>query len=277
MGLEGKIALITGAGSGIGLATARRFITDGAKVILNDINGDSLKQAAGPLPAGSAEICPGDVTNLKDVECMVAAALNFGGRLDILVNSAGIDPPARETDIERSLEMWHKILEVNLTGPFLTMKLAIPHMVKSGGGAVVNISSLSGIRYMAGRPAYTSSKAGLIALTQQAAVEYGPVKVRCNVICPGPIRTPLFENNTRPLAQMMGKDIEWVFEKFTSFSPLRRMGNPEEIAAICRFLASEDASLLTGGVIVADGGTSLIDANGSAMSSIFTSRSPENP
>jgi NAD(P)-dependent dehydrogenase (short-subunit alcohol dehydrogenase family) len=267
--LAGKVAIITGAGSGIGVATARRFVADGAKVIMNDIDEKNLKQAVGSLPKGTAQACPGDVTNIQDVERMIKATINFGGKLDILVNSAGIDPPAREMDIQRALELWHKIMEVNLSGSFLTMQLAIPQMIKNGGGAVVNISSLSGLRYMAGRPAYHASKAGLIALTQQAAVEYGPAKVRCNVICPGPIRTPLFENNTRPLAKMLGKDIEWIFEKFTSFSPLRRMGNPEEIASICSFLASDDASLLTGAVLVADGGTSLIDVNGAAMSSIF--------
>ena len=210
---------------------------------------------------------------LQRFDSLTAAAGRIGaGSWDILVNSAGIDPPDRETDINKALELWHRILEVNLTGPFLTMKLAIPHLVEAGGGSVINISSLSGIRYMAGRAAYTSSKAGLIGLTQEAAVEHGPKKVRCNVICPGPVRTPLFENNTRPLARMLGKDPGWVFEKFTSFSPLRRMGSPEEIASICSFLAGEDSSLLTGAVLVADGGTSLVDANGLAIGSYLADR-----
>jgi NAD(P)-dependent dehydrogenase (short-subunit alcohol dehydrogenase family) len=267
--LSGKVAIITGAGSGIGAATARRFVADGAKVVMNDIDENNLQQTAGTLPAKSVKVCPGDVTIINDVKRMIDTALAFGGKIDILVNSAGIDPPSRETDIHKSLDLWHRIIDVNLTGPFLTMQLAIPQMIKNGGGAVVNISSLSGLRYMSGRPAYHASKAGLITLTQQAAVEYGPAKVRCNVICPGPVRTPLFENNTRPLAKMLGKDIEWIFEKFVSFSPLRRMGKPEEIASICSFLASDDASLLTGAVLVADGGTSLLDANGVAMSTIF--------
>jgi NAD(P)-dependent dehydrogenase (short-subunit alcohol dehydrogenase family) len=267
--LSGKVAIITGAGSGIGVATARRFVADGAKVVMNDIDKINLQQTADTLPAKSIKVCPGDVTIINDVKRMIDTALAFGGKIDILVNSAGIDPPSRETDIHKSLDLWHRIIEVNLTSPFLTMQLAIPQMIKNGGGAVVNISSLSGLRYMTGRPAYHASKAGLITLTQQAAVEYGPAKVRCNVICPGPVRTPLFENNTRPLAKMLDKDIEWIFEKFTSFSPLRRMGKPEEIASICSFLASDDASLLTGAILVADGGTSLLDANGAAMSTIF--------
>ncbi|OGO30806.1 MAG: hypothetical protein A2Z29_03925 [Chloroflexi bacterium RBG_16_56_11] len=272
MALKGKVALITGAASGIGAATARRLAADGAKVVINDIREDGLKETASSLPAGSVAAAVGDVTSVKDVERMVKTALEFGGRLDILVNSAGIDPPERETDINLALELWHKILEVNLTGPFLTMRLAIPRMIQGGGGSVINISSLSGIRYIASRAAYTASKAGLIALTQEAAVEHGPMKVRCNVICPGPVRTPLFEKNTRPLAEAMGKDPEWVFEKFTSFSPLRRIGEPEEIAAICSFLAGDDSSLLTGAVLVADGGTSLLDANGLAISSYLRDR-----
>jgi len=269
MKLNGQVAIITGAGSGIGAATARRFAADGAKVVLNDINEDTLKEVAGSLPKGSVITCAGDVTKIEDVRRMIDTALTFGGRLDILVNSAGIDPPDREEDIKKALAVWHKILDVDLMGPYLTMKIAIPQMIKGEGGSVINISSLTGLRYMAGKPAYTSAKAGLIGLTQEAAVEFGPMKIRCNVICPGAIRTPLFENNTRPLAEAMGKTSEELFKRFTSFSPMRRIGEPEEIAGICSFLASEDSSLVTGNVIVADGGTALLDANGCAMSGIF--------
>ena len=272
-GHNGKVALITGAGSGIGAATARRFIADGIKVCLADIQKEVLERTAATLPAESITTCAGDVSDLKDVVRMVEATLTLGGKIDVLVNSAGIDPPARGADI--NLDLWHKILEVNLTGPFMTMKTVVPYMIKAGGGSIINISSLSGLRFIAGRDAYTASKAGLIALTQQAAVEYGPLKIRCNVICPGAIKTPLFENNTRPLAQMLGKEPDWIFEKFTAFSPLRRIGLPEEIACICSFLAGEDSSLLTGGVLIADGGTHLIDANGAAMSTLRLSLPPQ--
>lgn len=219
--LAGKVALITGAGSGIGAAIARRFVDDGARVMMNDVNKASLKQIYSSLPAKTASICPGDVSKLSDVKKMITATIDFGGKIDILVNSAGIDPPTRDKDINQALDTWRKVCDVNLTGPFLTMQIAIPHMLKNGSGAIVNISSLSGLRYMPGRPAYHASKAGLIALTQQAAVEYGPAKIRCNVICPGPVRTPLFENNTRPLAQMLGKDIEEIFKNSSRF---RRYG-----------------------------------------------------
>jgi meso-butanediol dehydrogenase/(S,S)-butanediol dehydrogenase/diacetyl reductase len=269
MELKGQVALVTGAGSGIGAAAARRLAADGARVVLNDINEAGLRATAGSLPGGMWAVCVGDITQIDDVRRMVEAALALGGRLDTLVNSAGIDPPDRETDPEKALPVWHKIIDADLMGPYLTMKLAIPQMIKGGGGSVINISSLTGLRYMAGKPAYTAAKAGLIGLTQEAAVEFGPLKVRCNVICPGAIRTPLFENNTRPLAKMMGKDIEELFKQFTSFSPMRRMGEPEEIAAICSFLASKDASFVTGNIITADGGTALLDANGCAMRGFF--------
>ena len=270
MDLNGKVALITGAGSGIGAATARRFVADGAKICITDIRPDMLEQTAGSLPPGSFVAWAGDVSVLNDVEHMVEHALAIEDRIDILVNSAGIDPSGPEVNAD--ISFWQKIHEVNLTGPYLTMRAVIPHMIKAGGGSIVNISSLSGLRYIAGRAAYSSSKGGLISLSQAVAVEYGPFKIRCNVICPGAIRTPMFENNIRPLAQTLGKDLEWVFAKFTSFSPLRRIGSPDEIASICSFLASEDSSLLTGGVLVADGGTSIVDANGAAISTVFPNR-----
>jgi NAD(P)-dependent dehydrogenase (short-subunit alcohol dehydrogenase family) len=270
-----KVALVTGAGSGIGAATAKRLAADGMKVVINDISKANLKDIASSLSKDIAVVCAGDVSKVEDVQRMVDTALTFGGRLDTLVNSAGIDPPDREKDVKKALAVWHKILDVDLMGPYLTMKLAIPQMIKGGGGSVINISSLTGLRYMAGKPAYTAAKAGLIGLTQEAAVEFGPMKVRCNVICPGAIRTPLFENNTRPLARIIGKTSEELFKQFTSFSPMRRIGEPEEIAGICSFLASEDSSFLTGNIIMADGGTALLDANGCAMSGIFKERGAE--
>jgi NAD(P)-dependent dehydrogenase (short-subunit alcohol dehydrogenase family) len=201
---------------------------------------------------------------------MVEMAVSIGGRIDILVNSAGIDPSGPGVDADP--EMWKRILKVNLTGPYLTMKAVVPHMIDAGGGSIVNISSLSAVPYIPGRAAYSSSKGGLISLSQAIAVEYGPMKVRCNVVCPGAIRTPMFERNTRPMAELLGKGPEWLFERFTSCSPLRRIGTPDEIAAICSFLASDDSSLLTGGVLMADGGTSIVDANGAAMGTILPDR-----
>ncbi len=274
MSLKGKTALITGAGSGIGAATARRFVADGAKIVINDVNREGLEEVAATLPAETVRISAGDITKIEDVNAMVEAALESGGKLDILVNCAGIDPPDRDPDIEKALATFQHILEVNLTGIYLVMKTAIPHIVAAGGGAVVNIASLSGLRYIAGRPGYTASKGGLISLTQMAAVEYGEANVRCNVICPGPIRTPLFMNNNRKTADMLGKDVEWVMEKFSAFSPMKRVGRPEEIAGICAFLASDDASFVTGNIVTADGGASIVDVAGPAMRTAFSGMSP---
>jgi meso-butanediol dehydrogenase / (S,S)-butanediol dehydrogenase / diacetyl reductase len=274
MDLKGKVALITGAGSGIGAATARRFVSEGARVCLNDIIRDNLEMTVASLHAEVAATCPGDVTNPGDVERMVETAMSRWGKLNILVNSAGIDPPVTEGKLD--LALWHRIIEVNLTGPFLTMKTAIPYIIKSGGGSVINIASLAGLRFFAKKTEYSSAKGGLIALTQQAAVEYGPSNVRCNVICPGGIRTPMMENQTRPLAQMLGKDLDWLLSQMASCTPLRRVGRPEEVAAICSFLASEDSSLMTGGVLLADGGAAVVDVAGAAMKDIFANLPANN-
>lgn len=270
MRLNGKTALVTGGASGIGAATVERFVAEGAKVCIVDVQEQRLGEFAASFPAGLVAACTGDVSNADHIKAMVDAALGLGGRIDILVNSAAIDPPGPE--VSRDMAMWQKIHDVNLTGPYLTMKAVIPHMVEAGGGSVINISSLSAVRFMSGRAAYTSAKGGLVALSQQVAVEYGPMRVRCNVICPGAIKTPLFERNMRPLAESVDKDVDWVYEKFTAFSPLRRIGRPEEIASICSFLASDDSSLMTGGVLIADGGTHLVDANGAAISVVFPDR-----
>jgi dihydroanticapsin dehydrogenase len=273
MSLKGKVALVTGAGSGIGAAIVRRFVKEGAKVCLNDINENVLKETAANLPSDSVAICAADVSKPQDVDKMITATLALGGKLDILVNSAGIDPHGKE--IEESLDWWHKILEVNLTGPHMTMRAAIPHMIKAGGGSVINIASLAGIRFMSAHTAYTVSKAGLIALTQAAAVEYGPAKVRCNVICPGGTRTPMFENNVRPMAKMLGKDLDWVFSQFNAATPLRRITEPDEIAGVSYFLASEDASVITGQIMVADGGVSVIDASVAVGGVVFQNLMPK--
>jgi NAD(P)-dependent dehydrogenase (short-subunit alcohol dehydrogenase family) len=270
MDLKGKVALITGGGSGIGAATALCFLNDGAKVCITDVDPIALQETARLAHSESLLTCTGDVSNATDVARMIDATLGIQGRIDILINSAGIDPSAPGVDVDPV--MWNRIFEVNLTGPHLTMQAVLPHMIKSGGGSIVNISSLSAMRYMAGRAAYSASKGGLVSLSQAIAVEYGPMNIRCNVVCPGAIKTPMFVNKTRPTAEMLKKDPEWLFAKFTSFSPLRRIGMPDEIAKICRFLASEDSSLLTGAVLIADGGTSLIDANGAAMSTAFPER-----
>jgi len=266
MDLKGKVALITGGGTGIGAAIARRFVADGARVCITGRRKQLLEQVASSLPAGSVVSFAGDVTNLDDAKQMVQQAVIFGGKLDVLVNNAGIDPPGTVAEVDP--ELWKKVIDINLTGPFLMMKAAIPHFQKNGGGSIINISSLAGIRCIPAMPAYCSSKAGLIMLTQQAALDYGPSKIRCNAVCPGAIRTEMLEQAMTPLAEALKSDISGAFAKMTSYSPLRRAASPDEVTGICSYLASDDSAFTTGAVIVVDGGASIVDVNGAALSSI---------
>jgi NAD(P)-dependent dehydrogenase (short-subunit alcohol dehydrogenase family) len=196
---------------------------------------------------------------------MVETAVSYGGKLDVLVNNAGMDAPG--SIIEMDPNLWKRIIDVNLTGPFFLMKASLPHLLKNGGGSIINISSLAGIRCIPAMPAYCSSKAGLIMLTQQAALDYGPSKIRCNVICPGAIRTDMLEHAMKPLAETLKTDTDGALAKMTSFSPLRRAAAPEEITGICSYLASDESSFMTGAVLVLDGGAAIVDVNGAAVSS----------
>jgi NAD(P)-dependent dehydrogenase (short-subunit alcohol dehydrogenase family) len=265
MRLEGKTAIITGGGAGIGSAIAELFTAEGANVVITGRRQSALDTVAATLPEGCVATCAGDVTICEDAERMVATALDFTGRLDILVNNAGIDPAGSIVDIDPDL--WRQVIEINLTGPFLMMKAAIPHMIEGGGGSIVNVASLAGIRCLPGMPAYCSSKAGLIMLTKQAALDYGYANVRCNVVCPGGTRTEMLEHSLAPAAKALGTDIDGVLTLLASKSPLRRVASPMEIASICACLASDDFSFVTGAEIVADGGAHIVDVNGTALSS----------
>jgi meso-butanediol dehydrogenase/(S,S)-butanediol dehydrogenase/diacetyl reductase len=264
MQLEGKVALITGGGTGIGAAIATRFVAEGARVCITGRRGELLDTVAQSLPEGTVATCIGDVTSPDDVQRMIDAALAWGGRLDVLVNNAAIGPAGRLLDFE--LEVWQQVLAINLTGPFLMMKAAIPHMIEQGGGSIINVASLAGLRALPGSPAYCATKAGLIHLTKQVALDYGPDRVRCNVVCPGATRTELFESNILPMAEALGKDLDTVFaEKVPANMPLRRVAAPGEITGICVYLASDDSSFMTGSVLVIDGGTAIVDVVGATL------------
>lgn len=264
MKLEGKVVLITGGGTGIGTAIAERFVAEGAKICITGRRQEMLDKAARSLLAGTVATCPGDVTKYEDVERMVKTALTFGGRLDVVVNNAGIDPGGTVTDVD--VELWRQVIEINLTGPFLVMKAAIPHMIRGGGGSIINISSLGGLRCLPGMAAYCSSKAALIMLTKQAALDYGPFKVRCNAVCPGATRTAMLESALSPLAQALSTDVDGVFARISSNVPLRRVAAPDEISGICSYLASDDSSFMTGSVLLIDGGAAVVDVAGAALS-----------
>jgi meso-butanediol dehydrogenase/(S,S)-butanediol dehydrogenase/diacetyl reductase len=263
MNLSGKVALITGGGQGIGSAIAERFVADGAKICITGRSQEKLDKMAASLPAGSTTTCSGDVSKLEDAKRMVDATVSFGGRIDVLVNNAGIDPGGSVVDLDPAL--WRQVLETNLTGPFLLMKVAIPFMIKNGGGSIINIASLGGLRCLPGMPAYASSKAGLIMLTQQVALDYGPVKVRCNVVCPGGTRTAMIEHSLGAFKDTLNTDVEGVFKLVSSGVPLRRLAAPEEITGICSYLASDDSSFMTGSVLLIDGGAAIVDVSGAAL------------
>lgn len=265
MNLKGKVALITGGGTGIGAAIAKRFVADGAKICITGRRQAMLDKIAQSLPSDTVSTSSGDVTQYGDVERMVETALQLEGRLDVLVNNAGIDPGGTVTGLD--LELWRKVIDINLTGAFLTMKACIPHMMKGGGGSIINISSLGGLRCLPGMAAYCTSKAALNMLTKQAALDYGPFKVRCNAVCPGATRTEMLEEALSPLGNTLKTDVDGVFACISSNVPLHRVAAPDEIAGICSYLASDDSSFMTGSVLLIDGGSSVVDVSGAALSS----------
>jgi len=207
----------------------------------------------------------GDVSDFEQAKAMVDAALKFGGKLDVLVNNAGIDPAG--TVVEIPIEQWKKIIDINLTGPFLMMKAAIPHMIKNGGGSIVNIASLAAVRNIPAMPAYSASKAGLIGLTQATALDYGPYNIRANVGCPGPGRTEMLEHSMAGLAESLKTDIGGALNTLTRFVPLRRPATSDEISGMVVFLASDESSFMTGTTSMLDGGAAIVDPCGAAVSS----------
>ena len=272
MKLEGKVVLITGGGTGIGSAVAERFVSEGANVCITGRRQEILDQFAESLPSGRVVTCAGDVSKHDDVKRMVKATLDFGGRLDVLVNNAGLEQmPSGVVDIDP--DVWQRLIDVNLTGPFLLMKESIPHMIKAGGGSIINISSLAGLRSLPDRPAYCASKGGLIMLTKQVALDYGSFNVRCNVVCPGGVATDMVKEAMEAMMtefpEQLGTDIEKVFAMVFKNIPLRRISAPHEMSSICSYLASDDSSYMTGSVLLIDGGAAVVDPNTVAISNLL--------
>jgi len=263
MKLEGKVALITGGGTGIGAAIAERFVKEGAKVVITGRRKEMLEETAQKISSDRLATCCGDVSRRDDVEEMVRRTIAFGGKIDVLVNNAAISGqgPVAELDPEE----WKKILDVNVTGPFLLMRETIPHMIKIGGGSIINISSVGGVVCLPGMPAYCTSKAALIMLTKQVALDYGRFGIRCNVVCPGGVKTAMTEKDFGQFGRMIGMDTDSFFALISKELPLRRFAAPHEIGGICTLLASDDSSFMTGSVILIDGGTSVVDVVGASI------------
>ncbi len=267
MRLDGKVAIVTGGGTGIGRAVAERFVSDGACVCITGRRSEMLEQVASSLPAECVKTCAADVTNPADVDRVVETALSFGRGLHILVNNAGTEQPMAGV-VDLDLAVWNRVIEINLTGPFLMMKSVIPAMIEAGGGSIVNISSLAALVNLGGLPAYCASKGGLVSLSKQVAVDYGVNKVRCNVVCPGATMTEMFLGGMKPVAQACDMTVEDVVRTFSQDIPLRRVSSPHEMAGLCSFLASDDAAFLTAAVIPVDGGAVAVDISGAAINQL---------
>ncbi|MCL4147691.1 UNVERIFIED_CONTAM: hypothetical protein GTU68_014810 [Idotea baltica] len=235
-----KVALVTGAARGIGLATTQRFLREGWQVVMIDRDGDELPNAAQGLNAAMPIVA--DVSKPDQVEDFIAETQKRFGRLDALVNNAGVADfgPIRETTFER----WRTIMETNLDGVFLTSQAAIPLMAETGGGAIVNIASISGLRASTLRVAYGTSKAAVIQLTLQQAAELGEIGIRANAVAPGPVATKL----------AMAVHSPEIIAAYHDALPLNRYGSEDEIANAIWFLSSDEASFITGQVVAADGG-----------------------
>ncbi len=242
--LEGKAALITGAGSGIGRSMAVLFAAEGAKVAILDWNQDSGRETARLVQErrGEALTLRGDVSQEADVEAAVRQAVEAFGRLDVMVNDAAIEFRSRAT--ETTVEDWDKVLAINLRGVFLCCKHVIPHMQRQGGGAIVNIASVNGLVAVPAHAAYNAAKAGVIGLTRQLALDYGPDNIRVNCICPTTTNTPMVQ----------GPGSEALLAELAKQHPLRRVCEPEDIAYAAVFLASEEARCITGVFLPVDAG-----------------------
>jgi NAD(P)-dependent dehydrogenase (short-subunit alcohol dehydrogenase family) len=246
--LDGKVAVITGAGSGIGRVAATLFAAEGAQLVVADVAADRADSAAADIIAagGSATAVRVDVSDETEVGAMVEAAVTAYGGLHVLFNNAGIFPDDDGGILDTPPETWQKVMDVNLKGVWLGCRAAVPAMVASGGGSIVNVSSFVALMGAAtAQMAYTASKGGVLALTRELAVEYARRGIRANSICPGPIETPL-------LAELLADPDRR--QRRLVHIPMGRFGRPEEIARAALFLASDEASFVTGSALVVDGG-----------------------
>ncbi len=253
-----KVAIVTGAGRGIGLATVRRFLAEGFHVALLDVDAALLDAAMAELAAPDATrafAC--DVSSAADVQAAIGGAARHFGRLDALVNNAGI--AVFKPLLETTPEEWNRVLAVNLTGPFLCTQVAAPIMAEGGGGAVVNITSISGLRASTLRVAYGTSKAGLAHLTKQQAVELGGLGIRVNAVAPGPVDTAMAKAVHTPEIRA----------DYHDHMPLNRYGLESELAEVIVFLCTDRASYMTGQIIAVDGG---FDATGIGLPTLRQAR-----
>ncbi len=247
--LDGKVCLITGAGSGMGRVAARLFAREGARLVLTDVVRDAAAKVTHEIreKGGEAIAVAADVSSETDCERMVKSAVEAYGDLHVLYNNAGIFPEKDHSVTDTDPEVWDLVYRVNLRGIYLGCKYGIPAIIRSGGGSVINIASFVAlVGCTVPQDAYTASKGGVIALTKSLAVQFGPEGIRSNAICPGPVETPLL--------------MEWLLkepaekQKRLSRIPMGRFGKPEDVAYLALYLASDESSWTNGAVITVDGG-----------------------
>lgn len=253
--LVDKVAIVTGAGSGIGRAAASRFATEGAAVVCADVKDGQTTADAIKAGGGRAVGLDVDVTVADDTERMAATALEEFGRIDALYANAGI--AGTGTALDCTPEMWDRVMAVNLTGVWLSMRAVLPDMTDRGSGSIINQASIGGLVGVPGIAPYAAAKAGVIGLTRQAAIDFGGANVRINAIAPGTAPTPLVTETYEQRAGITGKadpDPDAALQRAAQRYPLNRLGTVDEIANIALFLASDEASFVTGSVYVVDGG-----------------------
>ncbi|MGX6607276.1 3-oxoacyl-ACP reductase [Micromonosporaceae bacterium Da 78-11] len=242
--LQDRVAVITGAGSGIGLATARRFAAEGAKVIAVDISEDAGKAVAHEV-GGEFVAC--DVSDEEQVKALFDGVAERHGRVDIAFNNAGISPPDDDSILTTGIEAWERVLKVNTTSVFYCCKYAIPHMQRQGKGSIINTASFVALLGAAtSQIAYTASKGAVLSMTRELGVQFAREGIRINALCPGPVATPL-------LMELFASDPDRAARRLVHV-PMGRFAEPAEIAAAVAFLASDDASFMTASQFVVDGG-----------------------
>jgi NAD(P)-dependent dehydrogenase (short-subunit alcohol dehydrogenase family) len=245
MRLKDKVAIITGGGSGIGRASAELFAREGAKVVVADFNEKAGQEAVAAIrqAGGEAIFVPVDVSDSAQVQRLVDTTLQAYGGIDILVNNAGI--LLFGTALDTSLQDWERVIAINLTGTFLLSKAVLPHMIARGGGSIVNLTSSTGAHDAAANTvAYVTSKGGVALLTRAMAIDHAKHNVRVNAVAPGPTDTPMLRDAMSPEQ----------LDAFAATFPMGRLGRPEELARAILFLASDEASFVTGAILAVDGG-----------------------
>lgn len=244
--LHGRVAVITGGGSGIGLATAKRMAAEGATVVVVDLNDEAGEAAAGAV---GGRYIHADVTSPEDNQRMYAETFEAYGSVDVAFHNAGISPPQDDSILETDLEAWRLVQEVNLTSVYLGCKAVIPYMQRQGKGSIINTASFVATMGAAtSQISYTASKGGVLAMTRELGVQFAREGIRVNAVSPGPVATPL-------LLELFAKDPERAQRRLVHV-PMGRFGEPEEIAAAVTFLASDDASFMTASNFLVDGGIS---------------------